>query len=312
MKTTLLIAAIVAVSNGAFAQTPAIPRTVDGRPDFQGVWMSGSLTPVERIEGAKALVATDEEARTLAAGAYVKARSREQEINVDPEGLSADLKELARVNGQWRTSQVVDPSDGKIPRTVEGKRRFDEATQRRKELANDPEARGLWERCIAGLGRAPLMAEPSFSLRSIVQTSSDLVIYTEQGGDPRIIGIGAEHRPPALTSVLGDSIAWWEGDVLVIETLHQRAEPYRPETRVVERLSLPSPDEVDYQYTVQDEVLFQRPWTAEFSLHRSRLPMYEYACSEGNYGLANILQAAREADKRSAASMAKSKQAARR
>ena len=148
--------------------------------------------------------------------------------------------------------------------------------------------------------------------RRVVQTEDALVVWSEAGGETRIIRIGGAHASQALTSFAGDSIGRWEGDTLVVETTHMRAEdPYRllaegrpiavgASSRVIERFTRLSGDELLYQFTVEDPALYASPWMAEYVMRTGTDRAYEFACHEGNYALANILRGAREAEQRKA------------
>lgn len=291
---TILLSLVCAAP--ALAQPP-IPRTPEGHPDFQGVWSAKGLTPLERIPGATALVLTDEEHAKLVKAIRDRARSPAMATVIDPNLLAADVKTLTRVGGQWRSSWITDPPDGKLPLTAEGKRLRD-----LQNPLTDPEARGLWERCLVGTGLAPMWSVPVENIRQIVQTPQNLMIYTEEGADTRIIGIGAKHRPAAIVSRLGDSIARWEGDVLVVETVNEMdnyapfgtmPQSVRVQSRIVEHFSLLSADEILYRFTIEDPVLYSAPWSAEYSLNREHTVAYENGCHEGNYALPGILRTER-------------------
>lgn len=285
-----------------------LPRTPDGHPDFQGVWTSRFLTPLERRDGVRALVVTDEEAKALAAEAYARRHGDEFGPD-DPDVKAANIQNFARVNGEWRTSLVTAPSDGKVPYIPEVRQQNEAARKVMLSGAADgPEARPQFERCLAGTGRAPFDIVPAHNMRQIVQTPGHLMLYTEEGGDVRIIEIGGVHRPPALDSFIGDSTAHWEGDVLVVETLNQRIRPgISPGSRVLERLMLLSADELLYRYTIEDPTIYAQPWSAEFSLNRSNERIFEYACQMANYTLGNILHVARMAEERRAIAADKEK-----
>jgi len=147
---------------------------------------------------------------------------------------------------------------------------------------------------------------PANNHRQIVQTGDFVVIYTEEGGDTRTIRMDGEPLPGVLSSRYGDSIGRWDNDALVVTTTnlrpHASAFPWGviavgENSRVVERLSLLSADELRYRFTVEDPTLYSRPWSAEFSLLRSVNETYEYGCHEGNYSIVNILMAARVLEK---------------
>lgn len=292
--------AVIAICAGPALAQQALPRTADGHPDFQGVWSAKGLTPLERIPGASGLVVGDEEQARLVGRIRDIARSPAMETVIDPNLLAADVKTLTRVGGQWRTSWITDPPSGKLPLTEEGERLRDMAYP-----LTDPEARNPWERCLVGTGLAPLWSVPVENIRQIVQTPGNLMIYTEEGADTRIIGIGAKPRPAAIVSRLGDSVARWEGDVLVVETVNQignyapfatMPQSVRPQSRVIEHFSLISPDEILYRFTIEDPGLYSAPWSAEYSLNREHTTAYENGCHEGNYSLPHILRAARLAE----------------
>ena len=306
MRATWLtaIASLLTICAAPALAQPALPRTPDGHPDFQGVWTSWGLSPMERPPGVTALVVDDATAAKMVAAIRARARSPAFEAVIDPNLLVADSNELTRVNGEWRTSWVTEPSDGKLPLTPEGRRLVQQEASRvsAPETLTGPEVRSAFERCIAGTGTAPFWSVPVDNVRQIVQTPDNLVIRTEQADDIRIIGIGAKHRPAAIVSWLGDSIARWKGDVLVVETINERDIPapfgtmpqsVRTASRVIERFSLVSPNELLYQFTIEDPVLYSAPWSAEFSLRREDIKIYEYSCHEGNSSLPDILLAAR-------------------
>jgi hypothetical protein len=303
MKPILLALAALALlcAAPAFAQQP-IPRTADGHPDFGGVWSAKGLTPMERIPGASGLVVSDEEEARLVRAIRDRARSPAMGAAIDPNLLEADVKTLTRVGSEWRASWITEPTDGRLPLTAEGRRLRDMAYT----LA-DPEARPPWERCLVGTGLAPMWSVPVENIRQIVQTPAHLMIYTEEGADTRIIGIGAQHRPSVIVSRLGDSIARWEGDVLVVETVNQMdnyapfptmPQSVRRQSKVIERFSLISPGQILYRFTIEDPVLYSRPWSAEYSFNRETSAAYENGCHEGNYSLPHILRAARLAEQR--------------
>jgi hypothetical protein len=273
-----------------------IPRTPDGRPDFQGYWSNEFLTPLERLEGATSLVVSDAEAKKLVQGI----QTRRSEEKFDPGVAFPEAKQLAKVHGDWRTSLIVDPPTGKLPVTPEGKKLLAEFPGLDARATNNPEERAFSERCLAGPSRAPIMIPVESMFNEIVQTQGFLVFHSDHYSELRLIGIGAQHRRPELVAWQGDSVATWDGDTLVVETTNSRAEEtvrnrlvIRPQSRVVEHFRLISADELLYQFTIEDPAIYDRPWMAEYSFSRTSSPVYEFACHEGNYGLSNILAGAR-------------------
>jgi hypothetical protein len=303
------IAALFSIAPGFAQQT--LPRTQSGHPDLSGMWWTRGLTPMERLAGATQLNASDDEARTLAAAVYARLRSFELSPQIDPDTINADVATLNRVNGQWRTSMIIDPPDGRLPFSPHGRQMIAEASRWKvvaEGLGGDgPEGRAVFERCLAGTGRSPMVTVPANNVREIVQTPQAVVIYSEEGGDLRILDIGAAHAPPLAASWWGDTTAHWEGDELVAETTHLREQMVAgptnnflvgPGTRVTERFRLVSRDEIDYRFTIDDALIYAAPWTAEYNLNRTGGGALEYGCHEGNYSLPGILRAARIADGR--------------
>ena len=136
----------------------------------------------------------------------------------------------------------------------------------------------------------------------IVQTDQHVLIYTEIVHDARIIRIGGSHAPPAVQLWLGDSIGRWEGDTLVVDTTNFTTKSHfkgsGPRLHVVERFTRTSPTTIRYQFTADDPDTWDRPWSAEIPFTATDQRIYEYACHEGNYSMANVLRGARAEEKR--------------
>jgi len=285
---------------GAAPAYTAIPRTVDGHPDFGGGWSTAFITPVARMAGAKSVVVSDVEAKQLAHGFAEWAHSRAADVVIDPEYFISGADTLLRVNGEWRSSQITTPADGVQHYTAEGKRLESQKRDWSEAFADGPEMRPPFERCLVSAGSAPWTTVPGTLIREVIQTPDHIVLASD-GGDTRIIGFDAAPRPAAITSYLGDSTAKWEGDVLVVQTTGlkthiQRGIITRPQSRVIERFELLGPDELLYRFTVEDTAIYAEPWSAEFVLKRTGDRVLEYACHEANYSMVNILQAGRVAD----------------
>lgn len=288
---------------------PDLPRTVDGRPDFQGeVWTSDFFPMLEESGMADTLVISDDKAEemieTMAAG-----MRNWVAFAIDPEAedLVIDTKDgLPIVRGQRRSRMVVLPANGRLPYTAAARAEVGEIDPMDRPL-DDPEARPLAERCIAQGGLAPNLGTAGLNFLRFVQTPEHVVIHTEYGGEARVIPFSDRHRPEGVSSVLGDSIARWEGDTLVIETIGLPAEDrlrafprliVSADATVVERYTRLTPDELLYQFTVIDPAVYEAEWLGEYSLTRTGGRMYSHECHEGNYSLENILKAGRQADVR--------------
>src|SRR5262245_53187751 len=166
------------------------PRTESGHPDFQGVWVTGFMTTLERPPGVENLVATPEQARALVA----MIRTKMPTVN-DPDVDITGLDQLAMVKGEYRTSMIVEPKDGKIPFTKTG---GELAAKVGARGFDDLEQRPLAERCLESLGYAPIRTVPVILPLQIVQTRDNVVIYSEGPVGLRVIHLGG---PPPVNSL---------------------------------------------------------------------------------------------------------------
>jgi hypothetical protein len=293
------LAAAIAASTAAGAQQAArytAPRTEHGHPDFQGFWATAFLTTLERPPGVETLVVDAEQAKIVAAAI----RARRPKV-FDPDLQLDDIQVLARVKGQYRTSVIVDPPDGRMPLTKVGLDVSAAVDRAFSEDFDGPEQRPLTERCLENVGFAPMRALPVLLPRQIVQTRDYVAIMLEDAVGLRVIHLGGQPPPAHVQTIEGYSAGRWEGDTLVVETTHLRAGyPARdvlgrplvlsPKTKITERVTRVSDTELFYRYTVEDADLYTRPWSGEFSMTRYDGPLFEYACHEGNYSLPNILR----------------------
>jgi hypothetical protein len=292
-RTIGFAAVAVGLAIVAAAQTRPPARTPDNRPDLQGTWYFGSATPLERpkeFEG-KPILTPDE------AAAFEQREadriSRTPTVH-PPEWLDYGTK----VVPDLRSSLIVDPPDGRVPAlTPEARQRVASRAARRR-AAEDPEAFPPHERCLVFGAGPPILPGPYNNNLQIVQTRDTLVVVTEMIHDARIVPLdGRPPPPPQLRSWLGFSRGRWEGETLVIETMqftdHTSLRGSDEHLRVVERFSLEGPDALRYEFTIENPTAFTRPWSGAYTMTRTTDLMYEFACHEGNYGLANMLQAAR-------------------
>jgi hypothetical protein len=311
----LLAAAFVALfagslnGQGASKWTP--PRTIDGQPDLQGYWTNDSYTPLERPAEAKGKeFFTPDEAR-----AFVKSRidrllgQSRQDIHYDDALWQAENYDK-RPN--LRTSIIYDPPDGQLPPLTTAAKAREAARVAARNgggPADSAQVRTLAERCIAWGNVGPPMLPPAYNANfQIMQTRDQVVLRHEMMHDVRLIALDGRAVPgPAVQQLAGIARGHWEGDTLVVNTTNftaktnfrgspqsTRQDIFASETmRVVERFTLIDRDTIRYQFTVDDPSTWTRPWSGEAPLRRFEGPIYEYACHEGNYGLANILRAAR-------------------
>src|SRR6478752_6866364 len=296
-------AAIRAAHSAPSTYTPK--KLIDGQPDIAGDWSSATYTPLERPAELKdKAFFTPEEAAAYAQrrldGLYSQAKDN---IHYD-DAIWQSEKTPKGLNG-LRTSLVVDPPDGRIPPVLpEAQKRADAAAAvRRSYPPTSILSRGLTERCITSVNLtwshdgAPLLPEGYNSNLRITQAPGYVVIETEMVHNARIVPLdGRAHAGANLRQYIGDYRGRWEGSTLVIEnTNFSDRTPFRGSTtalKVTERITPVDADTLLYRATVEDPNTWERPWTIEYPIVRTLEPIYEYACHEGNYGVANILRAA--------------------
>ena len=324
MKTRTLIAigllAGVAAAGAAAQSDDAVPRTPWGDPDLQGIWGAGYiLTPLERpdeYEGREFL--TDDEVAALEGRAAGPGRDRRAEAGTvaDVEGAYNDAYSGRgrTVLHTRRTSLIIDPPDGKIPFTPEGRARWDAEVaefDRIRDRAHHPEDQQD-DRC-EGI-TLPLQygnARISGGHSRIVQSPGLVSMYYEsghQGGQYRDVFLdGREPVAQHIRQWFGRSAGRWEGDTLVVEASHfsDRTTYYgsRENLRLTERFTRAEPGLLMYQVTVEDPDTFARPWTVEVPLHEldnRTNQIYESACQEGNYALTSILAGERALERAAA------------
>lgn len=332
-----LIAIAVALASPAMAQ---VPRTADGKPDFTGIWTNASLTPLSRAQGVTKLVVDDAEAQKIVENtglAGISADDPEFKATYSdpnkgaPEKGGADFglkgydafwvapgTHLAKVKGEWRTSNIVEPANGQIPYK-------DPAGQMARQMKGfqtymtgnapyeGPEEPSLSERCLIGFGQTggPGMLSVLYNNNyQFVQTPDHMMILVEMAHDARIVPIFANgdearknHRPNAIKPWLGDTVGWWEGDTFVMETRNvyplqaeDMSVPLSPKGVVTERLTRTGEKDIFYEFSVNDPDTYTQPWKAELSFYPSPA-LYEYACHEGNHGMLGILAGARELER---------------
>lgn len=304
---------LLACATLASITAEAQPRAGRGKPTIDGDWRVNFILPMEAPPGVTQLVVSEVEAKTVASVAGA-ALSDEFARDLDPElpMLVTQSDGLAIVRGQRRTRAVVQPADGKLPYTAAARKELD--TPSPPSSKDNPEQRPNAERCLVGQGQPPLSSFALDSHIQIIATRDHVVIHTEYGDDVRIVPLSNSHAPKALWSRLGDSIGHWEGATLVIETvgqpdadrIHVAPTLIVPgEATVIERFTAISERELLYQFTIIDPKTYAGPWLGEFSWFRTKLPIYEHACHEGNHSLPNILAGARYEETVAKAAVAK-------
>ena len=258
---TIAIATTLAAAGATTALGQAqrvIPRMSDGRPDLQGTYDLGTLTPMERPANSP-LVLTDEQA-----AAAEKRIAQQNEKGYAPvaadraappqggDGTPGPYGNVGGYNNFWldpgssytivdgrkRASLLIDPPDGRVPQmkpearernsrravlfTSDSRANEDDPGFEGPDAYNDPEQRPLGERCLVGFSSTsgpPILPTYFYNnLHQIVQTPTQIVILTEMVHDARIIRMNEKHLAPTIRKWLGDSVGHWEGDTLVVDT----------------------------------------------------------------------------------------------
>jgi hypothetical protein len=337
-QSTMLIGVVTlacALSTTAASQTPSspaargssasgwtVPRTAWGHPDLQGVWTTDAevSVPLERPKafGDRAML-TDAELAD-------RAKLEEKLSRDDPN--NRDTFRLGPVGDgpehwfEWgrkpsaRTSLIIDPPDGRIPpltpaaqaRVVDPRRIVGYGERAGSQLGgpfNGPEDLSLADRCITrGLPSTwfPQVYNNGFQ---IVQNPGHVAIYYERLHEARVVPLdGRAHLTPDLRQWMGDSRGHFEGDTLVVDVTNfsDRTSFRRSGAtlHLVERYTRLDRDTVRVEITIEDDTTWTRPWTVAVTGKRdaSYSMIYEYACHEGNYSVANILSGARAEEQR--------------
>jgi hypothetical protein len=341
----LLLWAVIPAAAAENAKAPgksySTPRMPDGHPDLRGTYDLATLTPMERPAGSGLVLTKEEAAKREAAMAKVRERG-DQPIQGDrsapPKGGDGSPGAAGNVggynsgwldpgssytvvDGQKRSSFIIDPPDGKIPPLTPAAMKRISATRGRPTsdaqesndpgldptpgAYDDPERRPLGERCLLGFGSTsgPPMLPNYFynNLHQIVQTADSVMILTEMVHDARVVRMNAKHLPKNIRLWLGDPVGHWEGDTLVVDTTNFTSKTgYRGATEnlhTIERFTRVDARTLLYRFTIEDPATWTKPWTGEYTWPATDAKIYEYACHEGNYALTDILKGARERDK---------------
>ena len=291
------------------------PRTESGKPDLQGYWTNASITTMQRsreLADFGLTIPFDEVAR-LTNNNHQNVRQATDDNQV--QGQLPDGTDLARgrgynafwvdpgtqfanVRGEYRSSWITFPNDSRMPYSEQGTQQRRAAYEKFSGYGG-PEGAPLAERCLIGFGSTsgpPMNSVLYNNMYQIVQTEDYVMILVEMVHDARVIPINGDHRPKAIEQWMGDSIGWWDGDTLVVETVNlhpqQKARmmaSLSDQGRIIEKFTRYSDLQIFYEFEVIDPVFYTESWGGEISFNSTDTKLYEYACHEGNYGLQGIL-----------------------
>lgn len=302
---TITLAGLLGAAGLTMAQEP--PRTAWGAPNLQGVWDFRTLTPLERPRdlGDKAFLTAEELAEREQAAVDRNLEVWEREARQTEAGDN-----VGGYNNFWmdngtrvieRTSLIMDPSNGRLPETTEAaqERRRNSPGSFTVEFPESYTDLSTYDRCILGFNAGPPITPAAYNQNvQIFQTPDHLVVLTEMVHTARIIPLqGEPHLDDSVGQWSGDSRGRWEGDTLVVETKNFDAiRGWRATTdnmMLVERFRRVDEGTLEYEFTVTDPETWTSPWTANLPMVRNDLPMFEYACHEGNYSMPQMLGGAR-------------------
>jgi hypothetical protein len=320
-----IVLVFVSASIPTVAQTPVaakkapakayIPaRTPWGDPDLAGVYTNKDENgiPVERptqFEGKKIEEVDDSEFAEI-----VRARN-EASVTRAP-GIGGAETGAGPVH--WyehydaknsRPWLITDPADGRIPPTTPeaGQRAAARvATRTGRGPADSYEDRSLYDQCITRGLPGSMMPAIYGNSYQIHQGPGVVAIRYEMIHETRIIPLDQRgHVGSKIKTYMGDARGHWDGSTLVVETTNFLPEAANrgasEKLHLVERFKPVGPNRVEWSVTFDDAATWARPWTFAMNLTKDATQApFEYACHEGNYGLRNILSAARAEEKETA------------
>jgi hypothetical protein len=299
---------VATVIAGAAVADYRPPRTSAGQPDLEGLWTTNSLTPFSRPDELKSLVLTESEAAEY----EKKRRGKPPDVGendvgaADSEWWETDVG-LVRVRGRPRSSWIVSPPDGKPALTPAALAASKARREQFKSNFDNPEGRPDGERCLVG-ANAPLEGGAYNTGFKLVQTPGAVVILTEWMNDVRIVHMGEARPATEPRTRSGRSAGRWEGETLVIETTGYAPEVVNApngdlaaDMRVIERITRISSGELHYAFFISNPSRYIQPIQGETVFSATAQPIFEFACHEGNYGLANVLAGGRAQDREQSA-----------
>jgi hypothetical protein len=288
------------------AQSWRVPRTPWGDPDLQGTFVNDNeyATPLERPDEFKG------RSRDEITDAEFKGRAYDQAVRGllggdvrGPDDWWLQNLDLAKRSQPWL---IVDPPDGKLPAlTPEGRKRA--SGRVRSSFVggpfDGPQDFNPLERCITrGVpgSMIPVMYGNSYQ---IVQAPGFVIITYEIVHEARVIPLdGRPHLSAAIRQHMGDARGHWEGDTLIVETTNfTTLGSYRNSNpaalKITERFRRVAQDRINWTATIDDPSTWVRPWTIALPLTLEQQQSLPFECHEHNYGLMNILKAARAAER---------------
>jgi hypothetical protein len=296
------------------------PRTADGHPDFQGMWGNKTLTPMERPEGVSAFLTDEQMANTNQE--YISAEAARDAAPAQRYSAGGNIGGYGsywldagdEVLSTGQTSLIVRPANGRAPIKPWALK------TKAYNLAHNGDHyqhMSVWDRCLSrGVPGSMLPAGYNNAYR-IVQTADHIAIQHEMIHDVRIIPLSDQpYINSKIKQWMGDSRAYFDGDVLVVESKNFHGRGWiassgagarlkgiltTTEQRVVERYERVSAETILWTVTIDDPNVYTEPWTISMPLTADPdYEIFEYACHEGNYAVPNALGGQRVIEARDA------------
>jgi hypothetical protein len=317
----LLLLLVLAMDATHAASKWKTPKTEHGQPDLQGLWDTGTQTPFQRPVNLG-----EKRAYTAEEAAEFEQKARETNAKMDlpldlskdePKagayiGMEADMgsmerrHDITRVNGEYRTSVIVDPPNGRLPLKKGFVDFFGQMRGMGITSSDGPDSMDASSRCLTPMPVPTIFPMPWNSFLQIVQTKDRVVLFTEAPHEARIVRLNSEHLDSRFRLWMGDSIGRWEGNTLVVHTVNFRPEqsysfmlPMSEDLELIERFTRVSRDEIVYSFTITDLKAFTSSFTGERTIKRAdpRDRILQFACHEGNYSMAGILAGTRKQER---------------
>ena len=309
----IVVACALLVTLPGLTMAQDVPQTAWAAPDLQGVWDFRTITPLQRPEdlGDKAFLTAEEAAQREQSAVDRAATLWNREARPTEAGGSVGgynnfwMDQGTKVIGTRRTSLIIDPPNGRLPEVTEaGQAR---AAANRGSFSSELPASytdlSNSDRCLMGFNAGPPITPAAYNQNvQLFQTPDHLVLLTEMVHTVRVIPLdGTPALGDGLRQLSGVSRGHWEGETLVVETANfEVRRDWRGSTegmRLVERFTRVDADTLEYEFTVTDPETWDAPWTVNLPMRRNELPMFEYACHEGNYAMEVMLAGARADEK---------------
>ncbi len=321
-RNSLLLFSLVA--NFAFAQSSYNPpRNEFDQPDLQGYWINRVSAAFQRPQelGLKRAY-TAAEAEEIIRGREAAQQQRIQPSDPDrgapPAGelitnvADANFhpefaKDLPLIDGEYRTSLIIDPPNGRIAPNPEFRDYYLQHFDAGYDAFDDAKLRPANERCLNSPGQVPLVIQigPEDSkTMQILQFEDYVVLNAEYATAVRIIPLTTEENSISWPQWRGASVGRYEGGSLIVTSKNFRIEQSNrrirtsSELEITEVFSRAGEDQLLYRFTFTDPVALQQPFTGEIPLDRMGKSeiIYESACHEGNHAVRGILAGARRGD----------------